>query len=397
MSQNLINRSLRNRRLLHGVVKSLYTLARLRRSETRANSLVPRRVVHISPCYFSDRSYIGGGERYAMSLAEAMSEQIETVFVTFGDVRDTFMQGRLRVEVYPAIETINGVPFDPLSYGFLRELKSADVVHCHQYKTVVTNLAILACAALRKRVFVTDLGGASCHFADTIPIADHVDAFLHISAFGAKMLTQTRAERAQVIYGGVDARFLEEKANGERERKALFVGRLLPHKGINYLIEGMSGDTPLEVIGRPYSSDYFDLLRQLAEGKQVRFNTNASDEDLINAYRHATVTVLPSVYEDVYGTQQPMPELLGLVLLESMACGTPVICTDVGGMPEYVAHGVTGFIVPPNDPAALGERVSYLLDNPDIAMSMGRKGREGVLAEFTWKAVAERCLRAYCN
>jgi glycosyltransferase involved in cell wall biosynthesis len=90
-----------------------------------------------------------------------------------------------------------------------------------------------------------------------------------------------------------------------------------------------------------------------------------------------------------------MPELLGLTLLESMACGTPVICTEVGSMPELVDDGVTGFVVPPNDPLALRDRIDYLRQNSDLAQQMGQAAREKVLNHFTWEAVAKHCLAIY--
>jgi glycosyltransferase involved in cell wall biosynthesis len=385
---------LSDRKLVRGVVFSLYQAARLRaRTDSRATGRPPRRVVHVAPSYFGDRSCVGGGERYAMSLAGEVAKHVETVFVSFGRERDSFREGDLRVEIYPALRLMNGLTWDPVSYSFLRELAGADVVHCYQYKTIVTNLAILAAATLRKRVCVTDLAGVGYHFTEMFPLADFVDVFLPISAYSLKTLPQFK--RAEIIYGGVDERFAAEVGGGERERKALFVGRLLPHKGINYLIEAVDKDVPLEVIGRPYSPDYFELLRRLAEGKNVKLVTDASDEDLLRAYRRSLVTVLPSVYSDVYGNTQTMPELLGLVMLESMACGTPVVCTAVGGMPEFVEDGVTGFVVPPNDPPALRERINHLLDNPETALRMGREGRRTVLEKFTWAATAERCLTAY--
>jgi glycosyltransferase involved in cell wall biosynthesis len=88
-------------------------------------------------------------------------------------------------------------------------------------------------------------------------------------------------------------------------------------------------------------------------------------------------------------------ELLGLAALESMACGTAAIVSRVAALPEIVEDGVTGFIVPPNDPAALRERLRALDADPDLAEAMGRRGREAVLARFTWDAAADRCLRAY--
>ncbi len=87
-----------------------------------------------------------------------------------------------------------------------------------------------------------------------------------------------------------------------------------------------------------------------------------------------------------------MPELLGQTLLEGMACGAATVCTRVASMPEVVEDGVTGFVVPPNDPGALGERLAWLAAHRDRAAPMGAAGRARVLRHFTWRAVVSRCL-----
>jgi glycosyltransferase involved in cell wall biosynthesis len=78
-----------------------------------------------------------------------------------------------------------------------------------------------------------------------------------------------------------------------------------------------------------------------------------------------------------------------------MACGTPAICTAVASMPEVVEDGVTGFVVPPNDPAALYARLCWLRDHPAEARAMGRAARVRVLQRFSWDAVVRRCLHIY--
>ena len=90
-----------------------------------------------------------------------------------------------------------------------------------------------------------------------------------------------------------------------------------------------------------------------------------------------------------------MPELLGQTLLEGMACGGPVICTRVASMPEIVEDGVCGFIVPPNDPAAIADRIAWLRDHPAQAAAMGTAARRRVLDKFTWPQVVRRCLDHY--
>src|SRR5204863_5377575 len=95
------------------------------------------------------------------------------------------------------------------------------------------------------------------------------------------------------------------------------------------------------------------------------------------------------------GLTQPVPELLGQTPLEAMACGTPAIVTNVASLPEVVADGETGFVVPPNDPTALREKIRWLLDRPAEVERMGAAGRRRVLEHFSWDAVARRCLTAY--
>jgi glycosyltransferase involved in cell wall biosynthesis len=80
-----------------------------------------------------------------------------------------------------------------------------------------------------------------------------------------------------------------------------------------------------------------------------------------------------------------------------MACGAPVICTEVGSLPEVVTDGVTGFVVPPNDSGALARRIASLLDNPEAVREMGARGRASVVERFTWEKVVDRCLHAYAQ
>jgi glycosyltransferase involved in cell wall biosynthesis len=127
----------------------------------------------------------------------------------------------------------------------------------------------------------------------------------------------------------------------------------------------------------------------------VRFRHNCGDAELVRIYQRALCVVLPSVYRTCLGHQTKVPELLGQTLIEGMACGAPAICTDVASMPEVVQDGATGFVVAPNRPEALREKILWLRDRPAEVSRLGRAGRHRVLDQFTWGAVVERCLQAY--
>jgi glycosyltransferase involved in cell wall biosynthesis len=218
---------------------------------------------------------------------------------------------------------------------------------------------------------------------------------LHISEYSRRVFGHAGQPWAHVIFGGVDTDRFSPDPAAPPGGAVLYVGRLMPHKGINYLIEAVPPDLPLELIGRPYDAAFLADLHRLAAGKQVRFRHACDDRELVDAYRRALCVVLPSVYRTAYGQESQVPELLGQTLLEGMACGAAAVCTDVASMPEVVADGVTGFVVPPNDPVALRERLCRLRDRPAEARALGEAGRRRVLEQFTWGAVVRRCLGIY--
>ena len=175
----------------------------------------------------------------------------------------------------------------------------------------------------------------------------------------------------------------------------LFVGRLLPHKGVNDLIDALEPDVRAEVIGPSADGRYLSELESRARGKQVQFRFDCDDGALVDSYRRASCVVLPSVYRDMYGGETKVPELLGQTLLEGMACGTPGLCTNVASLPEVVENGVTGLVVPPNDPGSLRSAIRWMLEHPEDRAAMGTRARERVTERFSWNTVVRRCLEAY--
>ena len=353
------------------------------------------RVIHLVPALFGDGGIFGGAERYALELARHMAEITPTRLITFADVPARRDVGRLDVRVLGPAWRVRGQPFNPFHPGLVRHLAWANVVHCHQRAVVASSFSAAFCRASGRRVFVSDLGGGGWDVSAYIRTDKWFHAHLHISEYSRSLAGHSGWDRAHVILGGVDIERFAPDSAIPKEPLVVFVGRLMPHKGVNDLIEALPAGLTLEVIGRPYHDRFFADLKRLAAGKSVVFRPDCDDADLVRAYRRAVCVVLPSVYRTIYGGETLVPELLGQTLLEGMACGTPAVCTNVASMPEVVIDEQTGFVVPSNDPPALRAKLEWLRDHPEDVSRLGRAGRQRVLQTFTWPAVVTKCLEAY--
>ncbi len=351
------------------------------------------KILHVSATFFDPKSMVGGGERYPMSLARAQAElsDHEVTFLSFAAEPREYRDGPLQVRLVRPDLYVDDNVFSPLGWRLVSAIVDHDVIHAHQRRSLLTEASIIIAKAVRRPVFVSDHGGGARTVASD-RLVRFVDTFLCVSRFSASILPDG-VTRAEVIGGGADTRLFHRPPGATREGYFLFVGRLLPHKGVNYLIEAVT--THLKIVGRIYDERFHRDLRTLAAGRPVEFITDATDEQLRGLYCGALATIFPSVCDDMYGNHWPHPELFGLVPAESMACGTPVICSSIGSLPELVEDGLNGFLVPPNDPQALRARMQLFADNPKLADEMGRNALEVAHSRFTWTAVAERCLAAY--
>lgn len=353
------------------------------------------KVVHIVPAPFGAGGVVGGAERYAFELARQMADRVPTTLLTFGGERRTEQVGALRVQTIGEPWYVRGQRTNPFSLDVFRDIADADVVHCHQHHVVTSSAAAAWCRLTGRRVFVSDLGGGGWDVSAYVSTDTWFHGHLHLSEYSRRIHGHASLARACVIGGGVDTQKFSPDASVPRDGGALFVGRLLPHKGIADLIRGLPDGMPLTVVGPVPDPATKDRLVDLSLGKAVTFRHGLDDEALVREYRRAMCIVLPSVYRTDEGYETVVPELLGQTLLEGMACGAPAICSDVASMPEIVEHGVSGFVVPPNDPVSLGDRLTWLRDHPADAASMGRSARSRVLARFTWTQTVDRCLEAY--
>ena len=353
------------------------------------------KIACLTPLYFSDDSYIGGGERYPLNLAKGVVASSNGAFsvdlISFGPTARTYPIGPgLTVRVLRAARPpLNSL--DVVSWDLPAALADADLVHIHQAYTRCSEVGLLVAKQQGKPIVVTDHGGTTSSLGTSVGALELADAIVANSEFGAALYRSSTP--ITVIKGGVDGAFFTPPPTPVARDRILYVGRLLPHKGIDQLLAALPAGLPLTICGRPYQPDYFEALKTLAAGKDVEFITDAGDEEIRALYRRAWVNVLPSVYRDYYGHTHLCPELMGFTLLEAMACGTPAICSNVAGMPEYVLDGVTGYVF--DDLDTLADRLGRLASDPTLVARLGRQARRQVEVEYDFRVAGGRLIEVY--
>jgi alpha-maltose-1-phosphate synthase len=227
-------------------------------------------------------------------------------------------------------------------------------------------------------------------------------------------------EKVRVIYNGIDLlQYVSDPDKSVLKKYGidpdmpflLFVGRITRQKGIIHLVNAIRHITPgVQVVlcaGAPDTPEIgremeqrVEEIRKERENAVIWIPEFLNKKEIISLYSLASVFVCPSVYEP-----------FGLINIEAMACGIPVVGSAVGGIPEIVVDGETGFLVPfepigrgnpePRDPERfaedLAEAVNKLLASPGLAGEMGRRGRQRVEEVFSWKSIAEQTLSFYAD
>ncbi len=203
---------------------------------------------------------------------------------------------------------------------------------------------------------------------------------------------RVRPERLTVVPVGVETDvFVPPSAPRVPGRIVATASADVPLKGLVPLLEAVAKlrterEVELVVVGRPKEGGAaLQATERLGLVDAVRFVSGLSEPELVDLFGSAQVAVVPSLYEG-----------FSLPAVEAMACGTALVATTAGALPEVVGpDGITALHVPPGDPEALAAAVARLLDDPELADRLGAAGRERVVQLFTWRAVAEQTVRWY--
>jgi alpha-maltose-1-phosphate synthase len=213
------------------------------------------------------------------------------------------------------------------------------------------------------------------------------------------------AERIRVIRNGIDTTEYRPDPNTDVLERygvdlsrpyVIFVGRITRQKGVPVLLRAASALVPeAELVLCAGAADTPELgaeVTGLVDGLRasrsgvIWIHEMLPKREVIQLLTHATVFAIPSIYEP-----------LGIVNLEAMACGTAVVGSRTGGIPEVVADGETGLLVPPGEPEPLAEALNALIRDPGRAAAMGQAGRKRAVAEFGWSAIAAQTVALYAE
>lgn len=207
-------------------------------------------------------------------------------------------------------------------------------------------------------------------------------------------------DKLEYVPLGVDSKKFELRDKKELREKygidehvilVLFVGQLIERKGLKYLISALPNvikkhkNVKFVIIGSGPEEKLIKTYYKTGVSQFIDFKGGVPENILLDYYWMADIFILPSLAEG-----QPM------VIYEAMASENAIIGTHVGGIPEQIKDNVNGYVIPPTDSNSIVEKITYLLDNPDICTAMGKNSRKRIFEEgWTWDCYAQKVSKIY--
>jgi glycosyltransferase involved in cell wall biosynthesis len=195
-----------------------------------------------------------------------------------------------------------------------------------------------------------------------------------------------------VIHNSIDCGDFTPGEESTKPMTVLFTGRFIAAKGLNYLVDAIPEvirdhpETQFLFVGTGHAAPYEKRLQSLGvPERNYSFIGYLNDQKaVIDAYRHCTAFVAPTLYEN-----------LPIRILEAMACGKPVVATNVCAIPEIIRSDEEGLLVPPQSSQALAVALSSLLGSPELRAKIGKNARERVIQEFNWATNGPKMANLY--
>ena len=297
------------------------------------------KIVHVSPTYYSADSVVGGGEKYINYMCAALrhfaqgtGRQISQQSIAFGPAE----------AVYEMSEGVQGLVLigEPWNHRSLNAsavrnaLSQCDVVFVHQCLHPFGLFIAAQAKLLGKTVVGIDHGGGEYRLVyHTSEVGYVFDWFLAQSDFAATSFHDLDAQ-THVIKGPIDTQVFKPARSSRDPNTIVMVGRVLPHKGHDMVVRCLPPSLKLRIIGSRYDEAYWNYLQELIGDRDVTIMEGLDDDQVLAELRKAALLIHPSTHWDYQNRHYPKPELLGLVPLEALACGTPVFVNNAGALPE---------------------------------------------------------------
>lgn len=367
------------------------------------NLLKSFKILHISKLYYP---WTGGVERNLQELVESIKEKTGVKVLCCEVMGKTKHQRINDVEILKScsLGLILSMPISPcLPYHFKKFTKEADLIHYHSLFPLAE---IMECLfnPRKKKIVTLHYERLTRNYLMVIykPLLREFFKRMDILIIPSKAFLNSKLlsgfeKKTETIPFGIDIKKFElnpdiEERKGEIRKKygfpiILFVGNLLPYKGLRYLILAMKEiKGKLLIIG---DGNEMDRLKRTVHKngltEKVYFLGEKSYRELVSFYHASDIFVLPSLYES-----------FGNVQLEAMACGKPVINTNIPtAVPEVSIHGETGLTVPPANPTALSEAIKRLLENDKERIKYGIRARQRVEKFYSMEVISEKILSLY--
>jgi colanic acid/amylovoran biosynthesis glycosyltransferase len=287
---------------------------------------------------------------------------------------------------------VGGLGIIPKAVRFAYEMAELEVTHVHAH---FANHPTVAALVVHRLLDISFSFTAHAHdlYVDQHMLAQKVRAaafVITISEYNKALIVKHCGEDVRqkilVVHCGVDTRLFQQRQRmpGNRPFTIVCVGSLEEKKGQTYLVEACRilrerGLTFVcHLIGDGQTRPMLEeQIRRDQLADVVRLEGGRPRDEVLHILNQADVVALPSIR-----TKSGKMEGIPVALMEPLACEVPVISTRISGIPELVEDGVTGLLVPPEDPVALANALQRLANDPELGRQLGRNGREKVLREF---------------
>lgn len=367
------------------------------------------KILHLGKYFYPE---MGGIENYSYILAKEASKLKHDVYVIVSNTSKEFdyeeIEG-IKVFRLPRIFYYFHTPMTPPFICLIKKI-NPDIIHLHvpnpwfefnlflySFINKKTKIIITYHSDIIYYTFFHFIGEIfrRFYFFPLLKISRKIIATSQNYVDGSHILKKFK-RKIKIVPLGIDTnKFKPTKVKKSRKNILLFLGRLSPYKGLEYLLQAIKilsekrQNFILFIVGEGKLRKKLErMVKDLNIENFVKFKGKLSDKEAIKYYNLCDIFILPSIHKS---------EAFGISQLEAMACGKPVISTNLkgSGVPWVNRNMKTGLIVEPKNPKALAEAILFLLENEELRKKMGENARKRVLKYFTLEKMTKEILRFY--